>query len=310
MRKLAMLGFLLRRLGIAICVAITVSVISFSLLHLPGDLATAIGGPEATSEQIEQIRVQYGLNKPLPTQYFNWLGDLLRLDLGNSFFFQESVYNLVASRLPITLGLGAMALGIALLVAIPLGVLAAVKRDTWVDRLALSIAVLGQAMPSFWFALMLIVVFAVTLKWLPVSGNSTLLHFVMPAIALGYYATPAIMRLTRAGMLDVLSSDYIRTARAKGLRPARVLFKHALRNALIPVVALAAVEIGFMLGGSVVIETVFSLQGIGQLAWDAIARDDFPVVQAVVLLIAVIYIILTLLADVLNALLDPRIRVR
>ncbi|MBI6741765.1 ABC transporter permease [Pseudomonas syringae] len=305
-----MFGFLLRRLGIALCVAITVSVISFSLLHLSGDLATAIGGPEASSEQIEQIRVQYGLNKPLVTQYFEWLADVVRLDLGDSFFFQESVYNLIASRLSITLGLGAMALSIALLIAIPLGVLAAVKRDTWIDRVALSIAVLGQAMPSFWFALMLIVVFSVTLKWLPVSGNSTWAHFVMPAIALGYYATPAIMRLTRAGMLDVLNSDYIRTARAKGLRPATVLFKHALRNALIPVVALAAVEFGFMLGGSVVIETVFSLQGIGQLAWDAIARDDFPVVQAVVLLIAVIYIVLTLLADVLNALLDPRIRVK
>ncbi|RMS26072.1 Peptide ABC transporter, permease protein [Pseudomonas savastanoi] len=254
--------------------------------------------------------MQYGLNKPLVTQYFEWLADVVRLDLGDSFFFQESVYNLIASRLSITLGLGAMALSIALLIAIPLGVLAAVKRDTWIDRLALSIAVLGQAMPSFWFALMLIVVFSVTLKWLPVSGNSTWAHFVMPAIALGYYATPAIMRLTRAGMLDVLNSDYIRTARAKGLRPATVLFKHALRNALIPVVALAAVEFGFMLGGSVVIETVFSLQGIGQLAWDAIARDDFPVVQAVVLLIAVIYIVLTLLADVLNALLDPRIRVK
>ncbi|EPM58578.1 peptide ABC transporter permease [Pseudomonas syringae pv. actinidiae ICMP 19073] len=302
-----MFGFLLRRLGIALCVAITVSVISFSLLHLSGDLATAIGGPEASSEQ---IRVQYGLNKPLVTQYFEWVADVVRLDFGDSFFFQESVYNLIASRLSITLGLGAMALSIALLIAIPLGVLAAVKRDTWVDRLALSIAVLGQAMPSFWFALMLIVVFSVTLKWLPVSGNSTWAHFVMPAIALGYYATPAIMRLTRAGMLDVLNSDYIRTARAKGLRPVTVLFKHALRNALIPVVALAAVEFGFMLGGSVVIETVFSLQGIGQLAWDAIARDDFPVVQAVVLLIAVIYIVLTLLADVLNALLDPRIRVK
>jgi peptide/nickel transport system permease protein len=305
-----MLGFLLRRLMIALCVAITVSVISFALLHMSGDLATAIGGPEASSEQIERIRVEYGLDKPLVTQYVNWLGDLLQLKLGNSFFFQESVYNLIAGRLPITLGLGGLALAIALLVAIPLGVVAAVRRDTWVDRLALTIAVLGQAMPSFWFALMLIILFAVTLHWLPVSGNTSLANFVMPAIALGYYATPSIMRLTRAGMLDVLSSDYIRTARAKGLRPRQVLFKHALRNALIPVVALAAVEFGFMLGGSVVIETVFSLQGIGQLAWDAIARNDFPVVQAIVLLIALIYIVLTLLADVLNALLDPRIRVR
>jgi len=195
-------------------------------------------------------------------------------------------------------------------VAIPLGVLAALYRDSWVDRFALLIAVIGQAMPSFWFGLTLILVFSVGLKWLPVAGNSSWQNFVLPAIALGYYATPAMMRLTRAGMLDVLGADYIRTARAKGLSPARVVFKHALRNALIPVVALAAVELGFMLGGSVVIESVFSLQGLGQLAWDAIARNDFPVVQAVVLFIAMFYIALTFVADVANAALDPRMRTR
>ena len=165
-------------------------------------------------------------------------------------------------------------------------------------------------MSNFWFALTLIVVFSVGLKWLPVAGNATWLHFVLPAVALGYYAMPAIMRLTRAGMLDVLGSDYIRTARAKGLSRSRVIFKHALRNAIIPVVALAAVELGFMLGGSVVIESVYSLQGLGQLAWDSIARNDYPVVQAVVLIIAVFYIGLTFLADVLNAALDPRMRTR
>jgi peptide/nickel transport system permease protein len=217
---------------------------------------------------------------------------------------------LVAERLPITLKLGGVALALAVTVAIPLGVMAAVYRDTWLDRLALLIAVIGQAMPSFWFGLTLIVIFAVGLHWLPVAGNATWRHFVMPAIALGYYATPAMMRLTRAGMLEVLGSDYIRTARAKGLSRGRVIFKHALRNAVIPVVALAAVELGFMLGGSVVIESVYSLQGLGQLAWDAISRNDYPVVQAVVLIIAVFYIALTFLADVINALLDPRIRTR
>jgi len=195
-------------------------------------------------------------------------------------------------------------------VAIPLGVLAAVYRDTWVDRLALLVAVVGQAMPNFWFALTLILVFSVGLHWLPVSGNTTWQHFVLPAIALGYYAMPSLMRLTRAGMLEVLGADYIRTARAKGLSPARVVFKHALRNAIIPVVALAAVELGFMLGGSVVIESVYSMQGLGQLAWDSISRNDYPVVQAVVLIIAVFYIGLTFLADVLNAALDPRMRTR
>ncbi|SFH62179.1 peptide/nickel transport system permease protein [Collimonas sp. OK307] len=305
-----MLIYILRRLMIALSVAVTVSVVSFMLLHLSGDLATAIAGPEASAAQVEAIRTQYGLDRPLTAQFADWLWNAVRLDFGRSYYFQSSVMDLVAERLPITLKLGGIALLLAVFVAIPLGVLAAIFRDTWLDRLALLIAVIGQAMPSFWFGLTLIVIFAVGLHWLPVAGNTTWQHFVLPAIALGYYATPAMMRLTRAGMLDVLDSDYIRTARAKGLSKSRVILKHALRNAVIPVVALAAVEMGFMLGGSVVIESVYSLQGLGQLAWDAISRNDYPVVQAVVLIIAVFYIALTFLADVINAVLDPRIRTR
>ncbi|WP_211460550.1 ABC transporter permease [Collimonas silvisoli] len=305
-----MLIYILRRLMIALSVAVTVSVVSFMLLHLSGDLATAIAGPEASAAQVEAIRMQYGLDRPLTAQFADWLWHAVRLDFGRSYYFQSSVMDLVAERLPITLKLGGIALLLAVFVAIPLGVLAAIFRDTWLDRLALLIAVIGQAMPSFWFGLTLIVIFAVGLHWLPVAGNTSWQHFVLPAIALGYYATPAMMRLTRAGMLDVLDSDYIRTARAKGLSKSRVILKHALRNAVIPVVALAAVEMGFMLGGSVVIESVYSLQGLGQLAWDAISRNDYPVVQAVVLIIAVFYIALTFLADVINAVLDPRIRTR
>jgi len=259
---------------------------------------------------VEKIRVQYGLDRPMVTQFFEWLGSALQLDFGRSFYFQNTVMELVGERLPITLKLGAMSLLLAVAVAIPLGVAAALYRDTWVDRLALLVATIGQAMPNFWFALALIVVFSVGLKWLPVAGNASWQNFVLPAVALGYYAMPSLMRLTRAGMLDVMGSDYIRTARAKGLSPARVVFKHALRNAIIPVVALAAVELGFMLGGSVVIESVYSLQGLGQLAWDSIARNDYPVVQAVVLIIATFYIALTFVADVLNAALDPRMRTR
>jgi peptide/nickel transport system permease protein len=164
-------------------------------------------------------------------------------------------------------------------------------------------------MPSFWFALLLILWFGVQLRWLPISGSDTWANFVLPAIALGYYAAPAIMRLTRAGMIEVLDADYIRTARAKGLAPMSVVFKHALRNAVIPVVALAAVQLGFVLGGSVVIETVFALHGLGYLAWESILQNDFPVVQAIVMLIAVIYVLLTLVADLANAWLDPRIRI-
>ena len=305
-----MLIYIFRRLLVALSVMLTVAVISFMLLHLSGDLATAIAGPESTAADVEKIRVQYGLDRPITTQFFEWLGAAARLDFGRSFYFQNTVVELIGERLPITLKLGGVALLLAVVVAIPLGVLAAIYRDTWIDRLSLGIAVIGQAMPTFWFALTLVIVFAVGLKWLPVAGNTTWQHFVLPAVALGYYAMPAMMRLTRAGMLDVLGSDYIRTARAKGLSPARVVFKHALRNAIIPVVALAAVELGFMLGGSVVIESVYSMQGLGQLAWDSISRNDYPVVQAVVLIIAVFYIGLTFVADVLNAALDPRMRTR
>ncbi|WP_457282713.1 ABC transporter permease [Polaromonas sp. P5_D5] len=305
-----MLQYIFRRFLVALSVMLTVAVVSFMLLHLSGDLAASIAGAEANAAAVEEVRVQYGLNRPITTQFFDWLWGALHLDFGRSFFFQNTVMELIGERLPITLKLGAVSLLLAVSVAIPLGVLAAVYRDTWIDRLALMVAVVGQAMPNFWFALTLILLFAVGLHWLPVAGNTTWQHFVLPAIALGYYAMPSLMRLTRAGMLDVLGADYIRTARAKGLSPARVVFKHALRNAIIPVVALAAVELGFMLGGSVVIESVYSMQGLGQLAWDSISRNDYPVVQAVVLIIAVFYIGLTFLADVFNAALDPRMRTR
>jgi len=304
------LSYVFRRLLVGLSVMLTVAVISFMLLHLSGDLATAIAGPESSAADVEKVRVQYGLDRPMITQFTDWLGSAVRLDFGRSFYFQNTVMELVGERLPVTLKLGGVALLLAVIVAIPLGVLAAIYRDSWVDRLSLLVAVVGQAMPNFWFALSLILLFAVGLKWLPVAGNTSWQHFILPAVALGYYAMPSLMRLTRAGMLDVLGSDYIRTARAKGLSPARVVFKHALRNAIIPVMALAAVELGFMLGGSVVIESVYSLQGLGQLAWDSISRNDYPVVQAVVLIIAVFYIGLTFVADVLNAALDPRMRTR
>ncbi|WP_313683713.1 ABC transporter permease [Pantoea sp.] len=303
-----MLRFIFHRLLVALAVLFTVAVVSFSLLHLSGDLAIAIAGPDASADTVEQIRVQNGLDQPLVTQFSYWFWSALHLDFGRSFYFENTVMELVGQRMPVTLQLGGVALLLALVVAIPLGVLAAVFRDSWVDRCAMFISVLGQAIPNFWFALVLILIFAVGLKWLPVAGNGSWQHFVLPAVALGYYAMPSLMRLTRSGMLDVLGADYIRTAHAKGLSAFKVVVKHGLRNAIIPVVALATVELGFMLGGSVVIESVFSLQGLGQLAWDSISRNDFPVVQAIVLIIAIFYIGLTFLADVLNAVLDPRLR--
>jgi len=305
-----LLAYSAKRLIVALLVAITVSIISFALLHVSGDLAQSLAGPSATAADVEQVRKAYGLDRPIVVQYVEWIGKALHGDLGESFFLKVPVAELIADRLPVTLTLGICALAFALSLSLPLGVLAAVKPNSWVDRLALGLSVLGQALPSFWFALILMIVFGLKLRWLPVSGSSTWQHFVLPAITLGYYATPAFMRLTRAGMLEVLAADYIRTARAKGLRTMTVLFKHALRNAIIPVVAVSAVKFGFMLGGSIVVESVFSLHGVGYLGWEAISRADFPVVQAIVLILACIYVVLTLLADMLSAVLDPRIRVR
>ena len=304
-----MLQYALKRAVLALLVALTVSLVCFLLVNLSTDVATAMAGEGATAETIESIRVQYGLDRPLAVQYFEWLGRAAVGNFGDSLYFRTPVSALVLERMPTTMALGGAAIAFALILSIPLGVVAALKPNSWIDRLTLTIAVVGQAMPTFWFALLLMFVFGVTLKMLPISGGDTWEHFILPSIALGYYATPAIMRLTRSGMLEVLESDYIRTARAKGLSNASVLFKHALLNAVAPVVALAAVQLGFMLGGSVVIETIFALNGLGYLAWEAISHNDFPVVQAVVLLISVVYIVLTLLADVANAWLDPRIRI-
>lgn len=305
-----MLAYFLKRCIVALLVALTVSIISFLLLHMTGDLAQALAGPSGTAADVAQVRKAYGLDRPLPVQYLEWAGKALRGDFGESFFNKEPVFGMIVERLPVTMTLGVSALALALLVSIPLGILAAVRPNSWLDRLALAVSVFGQALPSFWFGLLLIILFGLDLRWLPVSGTGGWRYYVMPAVTLAYYAMPAFMRLTRAGMLEVLAADYIRTARAKGLRPARVLFKHALRNAIIPVVAVAAVQLGFLLGGSIVVESVFSLHGVGYLGWEAISRADFPVVQAIVLVLAGIYVLLTLFADLLNAFLDPRIRVR
>jgi len=304
-----MLIYAVKRLSVAILVALTVSLLTFSMIYLSGDPAMALAGEAATQADIENIRRVYGYDQPIYVQYFDWLGNALKGNLGQSHYLNSPVSEVIFTRLPVTMMLGASALSFGLLLAIPLGVLAAMRPNTLLDRFALGLAVIGQALPSFWFALIMIFFFGVALRWLPITGSDSWLNFVMPSIALGYYITPAVMRLTRAGMIEVLSSDYIRTARAKGLRPSVVLFKHALRNAIIPVVSLAAVQFGFMLGGSIVIETIFAINGLGQLAWESILRADLPMMQAIVLVLSCFYIILTLVADILNAFLDPRIRV-
>ena len=305
-----MLQYMLKRLGVAVLVALTVSLITFSMIYLSGDPAIALAGESATEEDIANIRKFYGYDRPIIIQYLDWLWRALQGDFGQSHYLKSSVAGVIFERLPTTMLLGACAISFALILSIPLGVLAAIRPNSLIDRFALTIAVIGQAMPSFWFALTLMLWFGITWRLLPITGSSSWANFVMPSIALGYYVTPGVMRLTRAGMLEVLASDYIRTARAKGLRPLPVLFKHALRNAILPVVSLAAVQFGFMLGGSIVIETIFAINGLGFLAWESIQRADLPVMQAIVLVLSVFYIALTFLSDMLNAFLDPRIRVR
>jgi peptide/nickel transport system permease protein len=328
-----MLVYALKRFGVAILVAITVSLVTFTMLRLSGDPAAALAGEAATEKDIEYVRKAYGLDRSLPVQYWDWAKKAIQGDFGKSIYLKDDVSAIIfgrriseakagivhgeqaqEGRLWVTVTLGACALSFALVLSIPLGVLAAIRPNTSIDRAALTLAVFGQAMPSFFFALILIYVFGFLFKkWglggLPITGSGSWRNFIMPSIALGYYATPAIMRLTRAGMLEVLASDYIRTARAKGLRLSVVLFKHALRNAVIPVVSLSGVQLGFMLGGSIVIETIFSLNGLGRFAWQSIQRSDFEAMQAIVLVVACFYIVLTFFTDLLNAFLDPRIRV-
>lgn len=303
-----MFVYILKRLGLAVLVALTVSVISFSLLFLAGDPAAAMAGEAATDEDIAAIRAQYGFDRPMLVQYFNWLGGAIRGDFGESYYFRLPVSDLILERLQITMTLGLCGISFALLLAIPLGVVAALRPNSLIDRFALFLSVVGQAIPSFWFGLLLIVLFSIKLGLLPATGTDTWQHFILPTVVLGYYAMPAIMRLTRTGMLETLSTDYVRTARAKGLSPRKIMVKHALRSAVIPVVSLAAVQMGFMLSGSIVVESIFALHGAGYLAWESIARNDLPTMQALILVFSMFYILFTLLADILNAWLDPRLR--
>ena len=304
-----MTQYILSRLFIAFLVIATVSVISFMLLRISGDLALELAGEDATPEQIAETARLYGLDQPLYVQYFDWVGNALRGDLGHSLYTSEPVIEMIASRIGRTFKLAFYAMILALTISIPLGVIASLRPNSWLDRGALLFAVFAQAIPSFWFALLLMLFFGVSLRWLPISGSSTELHFLMPSVALGLSVMPQFMRLTRAGMLDVLGADFIRTARAKGLNPWKVYFKHALRVAMLPLLSLIAIVFGFLLSGSVVMETIFSLNGVGSLAFESIIRQDFPVLQSIVLMISVIYVSLTFFADLLNAQLDSRIRV-
>ncbi|MGI4951822.1 MAG: ABC transporter permease, partial [Janthinobacterium lividum] len=242
--------FLARRLLLAALVCLTVLVVSFILTRLSGDLAASIGGPNASAADIEIIRRNYGLDRPLIAQFVDWAGQAVQGDLGRSFLYHVPVWGLIRDRLPVTLTLGLAGLAIALATALPLGIVAAAREGSAADRGIMLVALLGQAVPGFWLGLMLIILLGLDLQWLPISGVDTWQGYVMPAVVLAFSAIPALMRLTRSGMIDALAADYIRTARAKGLSRAKIVLKHALRNAAMPVVSIAAVQLGFMLGGS------------------------------------------------------------
>jgi peptide/nickel transport system permease protein len=303
-----MVRYVLRSLLLAALVCLTVLVISFTLTRFGGNLAINLAGPDASAESIARIEHQLGLDRPLPVQFVDWGDRALHGDLGDSFLFHESVAHLIETHLPVTLTLGLSAIGIAIVVALPLGILAALNEGTVIDVAIGMLTLAGQAIPSFWLGLMLIIWFGVDLGWLPISGVDDWTGYVMPAFVLAFVAIPVMLRLTRGGMVDALRADYVRTARAKGLSRISIVLKHALRNAAMPIVAVSAVQLGFILGGSVVTEVVFNIRGLGYLAWASIQKGDFPVIQAVVLLFALLFVGLTLLADLLNAVLDPRLR--
>ena len=303
-----MISFLGRRLVVAVGVTLVITFLTFLLLFVSGDPATALAGASSRGEDVEKIRVLYGLDRPILVQYAEWLWNAARGDLGDSLFFQLPVVDLLAGRLPVTLTVGILAMGLALMIGVPLGMIAAVWRGGAIDRFALVLAVVGQAMPTFWFGMILIVVFGMIFPVLPISGADDWRGYILPVVVLGYYATPAIMRLVRSGMIDALQSDYIRTAKANGLLGPTVLLNHALRNAIVPLVSLTAVQFGFLLSGSIVVESVFALNGLGRLGWESIIRSDLPTVQAIILVLSGIFILLTTCADVLTAWIDPRAR--
>lgn len=305
-----MTSYIIKRLLAAIPILIGISaMVFFSLKLVPGDPLTAIVGDAIISqEQASLLREQYGLNDPLPVQYVRFVGRVLQGDLGHSLQFKRPVTDEIRTQLPATIILTFASMSIALVVGIGLGVVAALRPHSWLDTASMSVAMAGVSFPSFWVGLMLLLIFSLGLGWLPATGTEGLERLIMPASTLGFGAAAIIARLTRSSLLEVLRQQFITTARAKGLPFATVVAKHALRNAIIPVITIVGLQFGNLLAGAVVIETVFSRQGIGRLLVTAILGRDFPLVQGVVLFVASVYVIVNLLVDISYAVIDPRIR--
>jgi peptide/nickel transport system permease protein len=313
-----MLKYLLSRLGGMAVVMAIVAVLVFLLTRAaPGDPVAVLLGDQATPADIARVRVQYGLDQPLPLQFAYWLRELAQGNLGDSIFLQRPVTQALWERAEPTLLLALMAVAVAALIGVPCGVVSAVFRGRLVDQCFTGIAMLGASIPSFWLGLVLIQLFAVSLGWFPVSGygepgaplGQRLHALVLPALVLGLLNSALIIRFTRASMLDVLGEDYVRTARSKGLPEGVVVFKHALRNALVPIVTVLGLTVALMIGGAVITETVFGLPGVGNLVVNAVLRRDYPVIQGALLVIAAIYVLINFLIDLLYMVVDPRVKV-
>jgi len=305
-----MLRYLVKRLLLAVPTVIGVVVLVFFAMRvLPGDITDKMVADFGLSAaDIARLRQQWGLDDPLYVQFVRFVGDVLRGDLGRSIWSRRLVTEQIGDQLPATVELTVAAMVISVTIGVPLGIMAALKRRSWWDFASMGVALLGVSMPTFWLGLLLILLFGVRLGWLPMAGTGGMAFLVLPAFTLGFHSSAVIARLTRSSMLEVLRQEYIKTARAKGLRGRTVLWKHALRNAAIPVLTIMGLQVAGLLGGAVLTETVFSRQGIGHMAARAVLEKDFPVVQGIVLLVALTYVVVNLGIDLLYALVDPRIR--
>ena len=300
--------YIIRRLGYSVVSLVLLSLTIFFFVRVTGDPAVLLVEPGASKADLDQIRQQFGLDRPLFIQYGHFVSALVRGDFGQSFYYRTPVLELYLSRLPNSLMLAAAAMALSLLIGIPSGILAAVRVNGWWDRVGKIFALLGLSLPSFWVGLVMILFFSVYLGWLPSSGAGTVSHMIMPAFALGWFFAAAHMRMTRSSMLEVMGSEYVKLARLKGLPERMVITKHAFKNALIPVLTLAGINLVIMVNVAVVVETVFAWPGIGRLLYEGVAFRDFPVVQATVLLGGVMIVVVNLLVDILYAVIDPRIR--
>lgn len=301
--------FVLKRIGYGLIVLLGLSFFSFILIHLiPGDPARIMLDTSASAEQVESLRAEMGLDKPYTVQYYEYVTNALQLDLGTSYKTDRPVFQEIMLRLPATAKLAGAGMLIAIVIGVTMGIIAARFKDTIIDFVAMSISILGVSIPSFWLGIMLILVFTVNLGWFPIADGTGFKDIILPAFTLGVLASTVISRITRSGMLEVLESDFIRTAYSKGLGERTVLFIHAFRNAMIPVVTIVGIQIASLLGGTVIIEKIFNWPGLGTLAIDSILARDFPMIQGIILFIGFIFVVINILVDVLYGIIDPRVK--